>query len=143
MLTKSEITQAINTWLGAWDAYDLDGVLDLIHEDVIFENWTGQIIKGKSSLRRAWTPWFLMHDNFKFKVEDIFVDEPDQKALFRWQLEWRSLEPAFKGEEEIRRGVDVLHFQHGKIIKKLTYSKTLLIIDGEKVQLNAKPHAVK
>jgi hypothetical protein len=31
--------------------------------------------------------------------------------------------------------VDVLHFKDGKIIKKLTYSKTSLEIDGKKVKL--------
>ena len=25
----------------AWNAHDLDGVMDLFHEGVVFENWTG------------------------------------------------------------------------------------------------------
>ena len=32
-----------------------------------------------------------------------------------------------------RRGIDVLHFKDGKIINKLTYSKTTIDIDGERV----------
>jgi len=31
--------------------------------------------------------------------------------------------------------VDVIHFQDGKIIKKITYSKTSIEIDGKRVQL--------
>jgi hypothetical protein len=36
---------------------------------------------------------------------------------------------------ETRRGVDVLHFKDGKIIKKLTCSKSFLEIDGKMVKL--------
>jgi hypothetical protein len=34
-----------------------------------------------------------------------------------------------------RRGVDVMHFKDGKIIRKLTYSKTTLEIDAQRVRL--------
>ncbi len=137
-LTKPALVLRIKTWLQAWDAHDLGGVMELMHEDVTFENWTGQIIKGKQALKRAWTPWFLKHGNFRFIAEDIFVDEPEQKALFRWQLEWPSLESIYMGKQEVRRGVDVLHFQDGKILEKFTYSKTALLIDGKLIQLQAK-----
>ena len=137
-LTKPALVLRIKTWLQAWDAHDLGGVMELMHEDVTFENWTGQIIKGKQALKRAWTPWFLKHGNFRFIAEDIFVDEPEQKALFRWQLEWPSLESIYMGKQEVRRGVDVLHFQDGKILEKFTYSKTTLLIDDKLIQLQAK-----
>ena len=42
----------------------------------------------------------------------------------------------FEGKPERRRGVDVLHFHDGNIIKKLTYSKTTLHIDGKRVRLS-------
>lgn len=136
-LTQTEMRAAIKTWLLAWDKHDLAGVIALMHDDVAFENWTGKNIIGKRALERAWTPWFLKHGNFIFIAEDIFIDEPAQKALFRWRLEWPSLEVAFKGKHEIRRGVDVLHFVDGKIREKLTYSKTSLMIDEQFVSLNA------
>jgi hypothetical protein len=60
-----------------------------------------------------------------------------QKALYRWQLDWQSLEKDFEGRSEKRRGVDVLHFRDGKIIQKLTYSKTTIEIDGRRVRLLA------
>src|SRR3954463_7635069 len=135
-LTKQEIHERIAKWLRAWDDHNLDGVMDLMHDDVVFENWDGKIIKTNTSLRRAWTPWFLQHGNFLFIAEDIFVDEQEQKALFRWRLEWPSLEINFKGKPEVRRGVDVLHFVDGKIREKLTYSKTSLVIDGRSIALN-------
>jgi len=127
----------IHVWLSAWDKHDLDSVMALMHDEVVFENWTGVSIAGKQALHRAWTPWFMQHGNFKFIFEDIFVDEKEQKALFQWRLEWPSLEKTYKGKPEIRSGVDVLHFLDGKIYKKYSYSKTTLIIDGSPIALSA------
>jgi hypothetical protein len=42
-----------------------------------------------------------------------------------------------EGKPERRRGVDVMHFRDGLIIKKYTYSKTTLEIGGERVKLTA------
>jgi hypothetical protein len=91
--------------------------------------------RWEEALGKAWGPWFANHGGFRFTEEETFIDEKEQKALFRWQLEWPSLERGYEGKPEKRRGVDVLHFQDGRIIKKLTYSKTTIEIGGEKLPL--------
>jgi ketosteroid isomerase-like protein len=136
-LTKTEILALINEWLEAWDNHDLVGVMFLMDENIVFENWTEDKIVGKKNLQRAWIPWFLNHGNFKFTAEDIFVDAEQQKVLFSWTLEWPSVEKYFKGKNEIRRGVDILHFKNGKILTKNTYSKTTVQIDSEQITLTA------
>ena len=135
MLTKEEIKKVLKEWNLSWDSHNLEGVLKLMHDEVLFENWTGGKAIGKETLRKAWAPWFTNHGGFRFIEEETFVDEEEQKVLFRWQLVWPSLERGYEGKPEKRRGVDVLHFQDGKIIKKLTYSKTTVEIDGEKFPL--------
>ncbi len=135
-LTREEIKSALKKWNLCWDNHDLEGVMNLFHDEVLFENWTGGIARGKESLKKAWTPWFANHRGFRFIEEETFIDEKEQKALYRWQLEWPSLEGGYEGKPEKRRGVDVLHFQDGKIIRKLTYSKTTVEIDGEKFSLH-------
>jgi len=52
-------------------------------------------------------------------------------------LDSPSFEKGFAGKQEQRRGVDLLHFKDGKIIEKLTYSKTTVQIDGQRVSLHA------
>ena len=116
----------------------LDGVMALFHEDVLFENWTGARVRGKDALRQAWESWFQEHGGFRFFEEETLIDEVGQKALYRWRLEWPSMEPGFEGEPEVRRGVDVIHFSGGKIRRKLTYSKTTLEMNGERVRLGAR-----
>jgi len=96
---------------------------------------TGGWVRGKENLRQAWTPWFANHGGFKFTDEETFIDEVDQKMLYRWQLDSPSFEKGQEKKHEARRGIDVLHFKDGKIIQKLTYSKTTLELDGELVRL--------
>ena len=81
MLSRNEIKEALTRWNRAWDQHDLDGVMELFHEDILFENWTGAKVRGKQALRQAWKPWFENHRGFRFIGEDIFIDELEQKVL--------------------------------------------------------------
>jgi len=135
-LSRADIEKLLVKWNQAWNDYDLEGVMQLFDDDVFFENWTGAQIQGKVNLLQAWTPWFENHNGFRFTGEDTFIDEMQQKVLYRWKLDWPSLESGFKGKHERRRGVDVLHFRNGKIIKKLTYSKTTIEIEGKRLPLS-------
>jgi ketosteroid isomerase-like protein len=134
-LSKQQIKETLMRWNAAWDIHDLDGVMALFHEDILFENWTGGKVVGKADLRKAWAPWFENHGGFRFIPEETFIDEAEQKVLYRWELRWPSFEKGYEGRPETRRGVDVIHFQEGKIIKKLTYSKTTVGIDGKRRRL--------
>ena len=134
-LSRNALFEAMEKWNQAWDAHDLDGVTALFHENVVFENWTGARIEGKQALYDAWRPWFENHGGFRFISEDLFVDEAEQKVLYRWTLHWPSFEKGYRGKPETRRGVDVIRFQDGKIIEKLTYSKTGIEIDGQRIAL--------
>jgi len=135
-LSKGKIKNALKQWNLAWDNHDLEGVMKLFHDEVLFENWTGGKAMGKEALWKAWAPWFANHGGFRFTEEETFIDEEQQKVLYRWQLEWPSCEKGYEGKPEKRWGVDVLHFQDGKIIKKLTYSKTTIEIEGERFPLH-------
>jgi hypothetical protein len=134
-LSREEMVVCLVAWQRAWNQHDLEGVLDLFDEDVEFDTWTGQRLQGKVLLRRIWTPWFANHGDFRFIDEESFVDEQEQKAVFRWRLEWPSQEPGCLGRPEIRRGIDILHFRGSLIVRKLSYSKTTITIDGRRVPL--------
>lgn len=138
MLSREEMMQRLARWNRAWNAHDLDGVMELFHDEVLFENFTGARVRGKERLREAWSSWFADHGGFQFTEEDTFVDEVEQKALYRWVLDWPCTEKGLEGRHEQRRGVDVIHFRDGKIIEKLTYCKTGIVVDGDRVRLSAR-----
>ncbi len=135
-LTRKQILSKLKEWHLAWGKYDLEKVMTFLHEDIFFENWTGAYIKGKKSLRKAWEPWFDNHGNFRFLEEETFIDVDHQKALYRWTLEWPSMEPGVEEKPEIRKGADVIHFKDGLILNKLTYSKTSIEIDNTRFSLH-------
>jgi hypothetical protein len=134
-LSKTEALTLFNEWLRAWNKHDLERVMDLFHENVVFENWTGAKITGKNALKKAWSLWFLNHGNFVFTDEGVFFEAEEQKMVFMWKLEWPSRLTSYKGKNEIRRGVDVLYFKDGKLIQKHTYSKTTIQIEGLPISL--------
>ncbi|MFS8081820.1 MAG: YybH family protein [Ginsengibacter sp.] len=136
-LSRAEIQKHFDKWLIAWNQHDINGVMELMHDKIVFENWNGQKISGKSNLGKAWKAWFMHHGNFKFSLEDVFIDELNQKMVFAWQLEWPSLEKRYAGKHEKRRGVDILYLKEGEIIKKDTYSKTTIEIDSLPVAMYA------
>jgi len=136
-LSREEIIEALIQWDRAWQNYDLDGVMQLFHDEIVFEHWSGGKVKGKEALRNAWDPWFANPGGFRFIDEETFIDEKEQKVLYRWLLKWPSFEKGYEGKPEKRQGVDVMHFKDGKIIKKLTYSKTTIDIGGERIPLLA------
>jgi len=136
LLSREEIKNALRQWNLAWERHDLEEVMELFHEQVLFENWTGGKAVGRQALKKAWEPWFKDHGNFKFTEEETFIDEAEQKVLYRWLLEWPSFEKGYEEKPEKRRGVDVLHFKDGKILKKLSYSKTTIEIEGQRYPLH-------
>ena len=54
---------------------------------------------------------------FDFTEEETFIDEKEQKVLYRWRLNGPHPKKAVKGSVKNDRGLDILHFQDGKIIK--------------------------
>jgi len=136
VLKREEIISTMVEWEKHWNEHDIYGVMDLFHEEVVFEHWHGGRVQGKLNLFQSWAPWFNNHGGFRFTTEDLFADEKVQKVLYRWQLEWPSLEKGFEEKPEKRRGVDVIQFQDGKIIQKLTYSKTTVEINGAKIRFS-------
>ena len=54
MLREDQIRHILTEWNNAWNAHDLDKIMDLFHEDIVFENWTGAIVQGKDALKKAW-----------------------------------------------------------------------------------------
>lgn len=132
-MTRAEVTERFEEWMESWNNHQLEKVMELLHENIVFEHWTGTKVKGKNLLRRAWSPWFLNHENFRFTTEETIFDEENQILTFTWRLDWPSLFKEFDGKPEIRQGVDILHFQNGKIIRKQSFSKTIVLIDNKKV----------
>ncbi len=138
MLSRKEIEELLQGWLTAWNDHDLEGVIELFHDEVIFDNWHGETVRGKRALRAAWSGWFDNHGGFRFESLGNIIDADSQEAVFRWKLEWPCREEPFEGEREAREGLDILHFRGGLIDLKLTYTKAAVQVGGKKIKMRLK-----
>ena len=51
MLSREEIEKVLIKYYQAWNEHDLDGVMELCHDEILFENWTGEQVKGKKKIK--------------------------------------------------------------------------------------------
>jgi ketosteroid isomerase-like protein len=103
----------------AFNQNDLDGVMAMMAEDAVYEEFTGAVTRGQAAIRAAFVPQFRGdYGKMRFESEDLFADAATGKALIRWvcRLETRRGPAGW-------RGLDILHFEHGLVKHKLTYAK--------------------
>ena len=122
MLEQSETREAANTravidrFNQVFNAHDVDGVMAMMTDDVVFENTSpapdGTRYEGQAAVRGFWEEFFASSPNATFEAEDMFV--AGDRCLVRWTYSW--------GDGHIR-GVDVFKVHDGKVAEKLSYVK--------------------
>lgn len=115
--TTSEATLAtIQRFNVAFNRHDVDAVMALMTEDVIFENTSpfpdGTRYEGQMAVRAFWEEFFAGSPNAHFDGEDIFAT--GDRCCVRWRYSW--------GDGHIR-GVDIFRVRDGKVAEKLAYVK--------------------
>jgi ketosteroid isomerase-like protein len=100
----------------AFNRHDVDAVMALMTDDVIFENTypppDGERFTGQAAVRGFWERFFAGAPNARFESEDQFA--AGDRAVVRWRYSW--------GDGHIR-GVDVFRVRDGKVAEKLSYVK--------------------
>jgi ketosteroid isomerase-like protein len=118
-MERAMLADLVVRFTDAFNANDLEGVMALIAEDAVYEEFTGTINRGKAAIRAAFVPQFRGDfGKMRFDAEDLFVDATSGKALIRWvcRLETRRGPAGW-------RGLDILHVENGLVTQKLTYAK--------------------
>src|SRR5436190_10811043 len=118
-MDRATLTDLVVRFTECFNDNDLEGVLALMTDDAVYEEFTGVISRGKAAIRAAFVPQFRGDfGKMRFETEDLFVDAAAGKALIRWvcRLETRRGPAGW-------RGLDILHFENGLVTQKLTYAK--------------------
>ena len=120
MMDRDALAALVVRFTECFNANDLEGVLALMTDDAVYEEFTGTIDRGKAAIRAAFEPQFRGDfGKMRFETEDLFVDATTGKALIRWvcRLETKRGPAGW-------RGLDLLHIENGLVKHKLTYAKT-------------------
>jgi ketosteroid isomerase-like protein len=118
-MDRAQLEDLVIRFTDAFNNDDLDGVMALMAEDAVYEEFTGTINRGRAGIRAAFVPQFRGDfGKVRFDAEDLFVDAQTGKALIRWvcRLETRRGPGGW-------RGLDILHVEDGLVKHKLTYAK--------------------
>src|SRR5215470_13371938 len=117
MLTPDPIPGLMDRFTAAINAHDLDAVLALVTEEIVFEATSpppdGARCQGRAAVAQVWGDLLASTPRARFAVEEQFSDG-SERAVVRWRYEW--------GEGHVR-GVDVIRVRDGRIAESLAYVK--------------------
>ncbi len=118
-MTHAELTDLVVRFTDAFNRVDLDAVMAFIAEDGVYDEFDGRRRLGKAEIRKAFEPQFRGDfGRMRFVTEDLFVDPATGKGLIRWLCTTER-----DGKVRGWRGLDILHFENGLVVEKLTYAK--------------------
>lgn len=118
-MERQRLVELTNRFMDAFNRNDLDAVMLFFADSAVYDEFNGTRNEGKEAIRTAFEPQFTgVFGKMKFIDEDLFVDADTGKVMASWLC---TLE--VKGRPTSWRGLDLLHFQGDKLVRKLTYAK--------------------
>jgi ketosteroid isomerase-like protein len=108
--------ETIERFNEAFNRHDVDAVMGLMTDDVMFENTSpapdGERYAGQAAVRAFWERFFAASPKAHFETEEMVA--ADDRCVVRWRYSW--------GDGHIR-GVDLFRVRDGKVAEKLSYVK--------------------
>lgn len=120
--TTSAATRAIiEQFNDAFNRHDVDAVMALMTEDVLFENTQpppdGERFVGQAAVRGFWERFFAGSPQARFTTEELVA--AGDRATVCWRYDWQSA----PGDTGHIRGIDLFRVRDGKVAEKLSYVK--------------------
>lgn len=114
--STAETLATIDHFNEAFNRHDVDAVMALMTDDVVFENTSpppeGERYEGQAAVRAFWEQFFTASPQAHFQAEDTFA--AGDRCTVRWRYSW--------GDGFIR-GVDVFRVRDRKVAEKRSYVK--------------------
>lgn len=118
-MTRDELCRLALDFTEAFNRDDLDAVMGYFAGDGLYVEYDGRESRGKDAIRKAFEPQFRGDfGTIRFMPEDLFADAATGKAMIRWECVLER-----DGKRRAWRGLDLLHFEGGKVKEKHTYAK--------------------
>lgn len=112
----TETLQVVDRFNVAFNRHDVDAVMALMTDDVVFENTSpapdGERFSGQAAVRAFWERFFAGSPQARFDAEEIVA--AGDRCVVRWRYDW---------EDGHIRGIDLFRVHDGKVAEKLSYVK--------------------
>ena len=117
MHADDPVLDLMDRFTAALNSHDLNAVLALVAEDIVFESTTpppdGVRYEGRDAVARVWGELLTTTPQARFSVEEQFSDGSG-RAVVRWRYDW--------GDGYVR-GVDIVRVRNGQLAESLAYVK--------------------
>jgi steroid delta-isomerase-like uncharacterized protein len=102
----------------AFNQRDVEAVVQLTTDDIVFENTSGGRFEGQLAVGRVLTRAFELMSRGRFDTEDMFA--AGDRCVVQWTYTFDTEEP----ERGRVRGVDIFRVRGGLVAEKFSYVKS-------------------
>jgi len=117
---EGDAIQVVRRFNEAFNKHDVDAIMRLMTDDVLFENTNpppdGSRFKSAAAVRAFLQQFFATNPTAQFEEEESF--EAGDRVIVRWIYRKQK-----DGKPWHLRGVDVFRVRSGKVSEKLSYVK--------------------
>lgn len=121
LLQMEEPMRVVLAFNDALNRHDVEGMMQLMTEDCVFENTNpppeGSVYSGKAAVTQFWQDFFRQSPHAHIEIEEIFG--VGARCIMRWRYEWVDQ----SGQQGYVRGVDLYQVRDNLICEKLSYVK--------------------
>jgi steroid delta-isomerase-like uncharacterized protein len=118
MSTTEPILPLIEHFNEAFNQHDVEAVIKLTTEDIVFENTSGGRFDGQEAVRAVLTRAFALMSKGWFDTEDMFA--VGDRCVVLWTYTFNREQP----EQGHIRGVDIFRVRDGLVAEKFSYVKS-------------------
>jgi len=120
---RDRLHQLTIDFLDTFNRVDLDAMMAYFTPDGVYDQFDGSEARGFDAVRAAFEPQFTgRFGDMRFIAEDLFIDADTGKVMVSWTCTLDA-----RGEPTAWRGLDLLHWQGDKLVRKLTYAKAKVL----------------
>jgi len=117
MHTGDPVLDLMDRFTAALNSHDLDAVVALVTDDIVFESTSpspdGTRYEGRDAVRQVWGEMLAATPQARVSVEEQFSDGSG-RAVVRWRYDWA---------DGHVRGVDIVRVRNGQLAESLAYVK--------------------
>jgi steroid delta-isomerase-like uncharacterized protein len=133
-VSAADLRRLVGAYNAAWNAHDVDAIMDMHAPDMVFENHTaGERAEGaevREHVGRIFAAWpdIAFAERRLYVREDLVVQEWTATATHTTELRRGDLVAPPSGRRVEWRGVDVIPCEDGLIKRKDVYSDSVTIL---------------
>jgi steroid delta-isomerase-like uncharacterized protein len=130
-----ELEQFSDRYNAAWNAHDVDAILEMHTEESVFENHTtGDLNVGLEAIGKAIRAIFTVFPDLEFETrrryvrDDLIVQEWTARGTHLGKMNRAGMEVEPTGRTVEYRGMDVIPIADGRVARKDVYSDGVTLL---------------